>query len=329
MFLGIDVSKATLDVAFAPDEKPTTKLRHRVFKNTLAGHQELIAWLQKQRHHLQPSTPIHACLEATGTYGDAIARALHEAGEIVSVVNPAAIRAFGKSQLKRHKTDKADAQLIARFCALHRPAPWSVPLPQYEQLQAMVRRVEALEQMKQMECNRLKVTTCGAVCASIEDHILYLETGIKATLAQIKEHIQGHPDLQDAQTLLLSIPGIAQKTAALVLAELGPIESFANASQVAAFAGLAPCERESGTSVRGKVRLSKVGSPRLRKAFYFPAMTALRCNPLIQALGARLTAAGKCPMQILGAAMRKLLVLAYGVLKSKQLFDPNFCLQKT
>ncbi len=333
MFLGIDVSKATLDVAFVADDKTTTKLRHRVFKNTPAGHQELLAWLQKQRQSATPNegdpAPVHVCLEATGTYGDAIARALHDAGQTVSIVNPAAIRAFGKSQLKRHKTDKADAQLIARFCALHKPAPWSVPLPQHEQLQALVRRIEALEQMKQMECNRLEVTTCPGVRASLEDHIRYLETQLKATHIQIKEHIQGHPDLHEAQALLLSIPGIAQKTAALVLAELGPIESFANASQVAAFAGLAPCERESGTSVRGKVRLSKVGSPRLRKAFYFPAMTALRCNPLIQALGARLTAAGKCPMQILGAAMRKLLVLAYGVLKSKQLFDPNFCLQKT
>ena len=313
-----------------PTAPPTTKLRHRVFKNTLAGHQELIAWLQKQRHRAQssppdaPSAPIHVCLEATGIYGDAIARALHEAGEIVSVVNPAAIRAFGKSQLKRHKTDKADAQLIARFCALHHPAPWTPPSPQYEQLQAMVRRVEALEQMKQMEQNRLEVTTCLAVRASIEDHILYLETQSKATHGQIKEHIQGQPDLQEAQALLLSIPGIAEKTATLVLAELGPIENFANGSQVAAFAGLAPCERESGTSVRGKPRLSKVGSPRLRKAFYFPAMTALLHNPIIQALGARLTAAGKCKMQILGAAMRKLLVLAYGVLKSKQPFDANF-----
>jgi len=109
-----------------------------------------------------------------------------------------------------------------------------------------------------------------------------------------------------------------------VLAELGDLTQFQNARQVAAFAGLAPCVRESGSSVRGKPRLSKVGSPRLRKCLYFPAMAALRWNPLIQALGPRLTAKGKCQMLILGPAMRKLLTLASGVLKSGQPLDPNF-----
>lgn len=335
MFLGIDVSKATLDVAFVTHANAKTKPRHRVFKNTATGHQELNQWLQKQGQNAAKTldlaaatAPVHVCLEATGTYGDAVATALHQAGHTVSVVNPAAIRAFAKSQLTRYKTDKADAQLIARFCALHRPAPWSPPPAHHAQLQAMMRRIETLEEMKQMEHNRLLVTCDALVRASLEDHIKYLEQQIKDTQTQVKAHIESHPDLRGQNALLLSIDGIAWKTAALILAELGPIESFDNASAVAAFAGLAPCERESGSSVRGKPRLSKVGSARLRKALFYPAMTALRYNPLIEALGARLTAAGKCKMVILGAAMRKLLVLAYGVLKSGQPFDPNFCQQK-
>jgi len=124
--------------------------------------------------------------------------------------------------------------------------------------------------------------------------------------------------------LLDSIPGIGEATAALLLAELGDMAQFSNARQVAAFAGLVPRIRESGASVRGRSRLSKVGSSRLRKSLYFPAITALRFNPLIKALGLRLSAQGKSKMLIIGAAMRKLLHLAYGVLKSGRPFDPDF-----
>ncbi len=330
MFLGIDVSKATLDAAFlsTPD---AAKTRHKVFANTEQGHQLLLDWLQElpsTSAEAPTSAPtLHACLEATGIYGDALARALHQAGHLVSVVNPAAVRAFAKSQLKRTKTDKADAQLIARFCALHRPAPWKAPAPEIEHLQALVRRIETLQEMKQMEANRLEVTSCEVVQHSLRSHIDYLEREIGATKDQIKEHIQAHPELNESVRLLCSIPGIAAATAALILAELGEIAQFENARQVAAFAGLAPCLRESGSSVRGKPRLSKVGSPRLRKALFYPAMTALRCNPVISELKQRLTQAGKCKMLILGAAMRKLLVLAYGVLKSGQPFDAEFCAQ--
>jgi transposase len=291
MFLGIDVSKATLDAALLV-EMNAPKARHKVFQNTPEGHEHL-----------------------------------HEAGHGVSLVNPALVRAFGQSQLKRTKTDKADAQLIARFCALHKPALWHPPAPEVRELQALVRRVEALEEMKQMEENRLEGASCGTVRASLLDHIAYLQSHIDTARRQIQEHIQSHPALQEQSRLLCSIPGIGEVTAAVILAEVGEFSHFQSARQVAAFAGLVPRLRESGSSVRGKPRLSKVGSPRLRKCLYFPAMTALRWNPLIKALGLRLSAQGKPKMLIIGAAMRKLLHLAYGVLKSGQPFDANFCSQ--
>lgn len=320
MFVGIDVSKNTLDAALL---KAEGKPRHKVFANNEAGHQQLLAWLQEQ--HL---TVAHACLEATGTWAEAIALALHEAGHTVSLVNPALIHAFGRSQLKRTKTDKADAQLIAHFCQLHQPPPWTPPAPALRQLQALVRRLESLDQMRQMEENRLASgVTCDVVRASLQEHILYLETHMEQTRRRIKDHIDQHPDLKTQSKLLESIPGIGAATAALLLAELGDIRHFANARQVAAFAGLVPRIRESGTSVRSRPRLSKVGSSRLRKSLYFPAMTALRFNPLVKALGQRLAAQGKCKMLILGAAMRKLLHLAYGVLKSGWPFDANFLAQ--
>jgi transposase len=152
-----------------------------------------------------------------------------------------------------------------------------------------------------------------------------LQARIEKTRRQIKEHIDNYPDLKEQARLLESIPGIGSVTSALLLAELGDVSQFSNARQVAAFAGLVTRIRESGSSVRGRSRLSKVGSSRLRKSLYFPAITALRYNPIIKAFGLRFSSQSKSKMLIVGAAMRKLLHLAYGVLKSRKPFDPNFC----
>lgn len=320
MFLGIDVSKKTLDVALLSDHP---KPRHKVFANDAAGHAQLLAWLEQHA-----SDAVHVCLEATGTWATDVALALHEAGHRVSLVNPAQIHAFGRSGLKRTKTDKADAVLIARFCQMHQPPAWTPLSPQLQQLQGLIRRLEHLGEMLTMEKNRLcSGGVCGAVEQSIAEHIAYLEEQMEKTRHRIKEHIADDPDLGNNAKLLESIPGIGAATAALLLAELGDMTQFSNARQVAAFAGLVPRIRESGTSVRGRARLSKVGSSRLRKSLYYPAITALRFNPLIKSFGLRLSAQGKSKMLIVGAAMRKLLHLAYGVLKSQRPFDPAFCVR--
>jgi transposase len=239
------------------------------------------------------------------------------------VVNPAQIKAFGQSQLSRTKTDKADAALIARFCQMHRPPAWTPPRAEARALQALVRRLESLEQMRLMEHNRLEAgPAMAAVKASLETTIAFLDAQIKDTKRQIKEHINEHPWLKGQRDLLVSIPGIADTTAAALLAELLDVSLFTGARQAAAFAGLVPRIRQSGSSVRGRPCLSKIGSGRLRKALYLPAIVALRCNPLVKAMGARLSVSGKSKMLIVGAAMRKLLHLAFGVLKSGKPFDP-------
>ena len=250
---------------------------------------------------------VHACLEATGTYGDALARTLHAHGHTVSVVNPARIKAFAQTQMARAKTDKADALLIARFCALHRPESWSPPAPEVTATPAWSRPGDG----SRWSPRRAR-------------HLDYLDAEIARTEQHIREHIRRHPRLNERRDLLVSIPGIADATAAAILAEIGDVTQFAGARQAAAFAGLVPRVRQSGTSVRGRACLSKVGSPRLRKALFYPAMVALRFNPVLAALRARLTAAGKSKKLIVGAAMRKLLHLAVGVLRSGRPFDPNF-----
>lgn len=323
MFLGIDVSKKTLDVALIEEENPQRKPLHKVFPNTPVGHRQLLEWLPQRRGKSEAS--FHACLEATGSWADAVALALHQAGHKVSLVNPALIRAFAQSRLLRTKTDKADAQLIARFCQMHNPALWTPPPPEITALQALVRRLETLLEMRTMEENRIgSGVACAQVQADLEAHVADLEARIEKTRHQIKEHIDRNPNLRQQVQLLESIPGIGAATAALLLAELGDISQFTKARQVAAFAGLVPRIRESGSSVRGRARLSKIGSSRLRKSLYFPAITALRCNPIIKAFGLRLSAQGKSKMLIVGAAMRKLLHLAYGVLKTQKPFDPAF-----
>lgn len=317
MFLGIDVPKATRDVALIKDEK---KPRHKVFANTPAGHQQLLGWLRDNG-----AASVHACLEATGTYSEAAALSLAEAGHTVSLVNPAQVYHFAQTSLSRTKTDKADAQTIARFCQMHRPSPWTPPAPQMRTLQALVRRLDSLLQMQTTEKNRLAAgTATHEVTTSIETVLTFLEQEIATIKGQINEHVDNHPDLKGKRDLLTSIPGIADTSAVAILAELGEVTQFAASRQVAAFAGLAPKIRQSGSSVRGRAVLSKRGSSRLRHSLYFPAMTALRFNPLVKALGERLKQKGKAKMLILGAAMRKLLVIAYGVLKSGKPFDPDF-----
>ena len=142
-------------------------------------------------------------------------------------------------------------------------------------------------------------------------------------MSLIRSHIDSHPGLKGQRDLLLSIPGIGETTAAKLLAEIMDVKLYESARQLAAFAGLAPRPHESGSSVRRKARLSKSGAPRLRKALYFPAVVAMRHNPYVRAMSERLKERGKCPMQVIGAAMRKLIHIAYGVLKSGRPFDPE------
>ena len=264
--LGVDISKLKFNVCLI---KHGGKLRHKVFPNTEAGCEQLRDWLAKQGIE-----QLHACLEATGTYSEPLALFLHEAGHAVSLVNPAAIKAFAASRLSRTKTDRVDAELIARFCQAQEPPLWTQPAVEVRELQALVRRLEFLVEMRVMEENRLSSgITVEVVRASVEELLHHLNTQIKRTEELIRDHINKHPGLKRQRELLDSIPGIAETTAALLLAEVTDIKQYRSARQVAAYAGLVPRERQSGSSVRGRTRLSKIGNARLRRALYFPART--------------------------------------------------------
>jgi transposase len=311
--VGIDVAKATLAVVLLRDDG---KQRNKSCANTAAGHRELRQWLATHA-----AGPVPIGLEATGIYHEAVALTLHDAGYPVSVINPSAIAAFAASQLQRAKTDPTDALTIARFVQTQTPPAWTPAPREWRELQALTRRLDALHEMHTQELNRLEATpTEGPVRASIQATLDHLHDQIGDLKAQIHDHLDRHPPLRAQRDLVMSIPGIGEQTAAVVLGELLDIKRFTSARQVAAFSGLVPRITRSGTSVRGRGRLAKLGSSRLRKALYFPALTALRCNPLIQTFAARLGNAGKPKMVVVAAVMRKLMHLIYGVLRSGRTF---------
>ncbi len=314
--LGIDIAKGKFDVVLM---RADGKRRWRTFANRAEGFEALRGWLDQQG-----ARPVHACLEATGTYGLALATFLHQAGQPVSVVNPACIKAFADSELKRTKTDKVDAGLIARFCRAMRPALWQPPSPELATLQGLVRRLESLQEMAVQERNRL---AAPGLTAPVKESLVrtreLLEEEMKRLRSQIEDHLKGHPRLKQQRELLTSIIGVGPTTANVLLAEIWE-RDFEKAREVAAYAGLVPQERQSGSSVRGKARLSKKGNQRLRKALYWPAIVAMRYNPVLAAFARRLREAGKPKMVAIAAVMRKLLHLAFGVLKHQRPFDPNW-----
>ncbi|HEX3054433.1 MAG TPA: transposase [Aggregatilineaceae bacterium] len=315
--VGIDVSKAKVDVLLRRDESDAGV--GGTFDNRPSGFKKLAQWLSKR----QPE-PVHACLEATGTYGDEVARFLHEAGHTVSVVNPAQIKKHAESQLRRNKTDALDAAVIADFCLKHHPRPWTPPDPAWYELRALARHLTDLKDMRQQERNRLKsgVKAAGVVKA-LEDHLAFLDQQIHDLEREIQHFIDQHPDLKQRRDLIDSIPGFSDLTAALLVAEIPYLTAFEEANDLVAFAGLNPRLWQSGT-LRGHTPLSKIGNAAIRRHLYFPALSAQRFNPILAPWAAQLLARGKAKMEVVGAVMRRLLILVYGVLKSGQPFDPHW-----
>jgi transposase len=313
--LGIDVAKAKFQVTL---QFPDGTRRRKACANSPAGCGELLAWMT--RHGARR---VHAGLEATGTYGELVATTLFEAGHHVSLLNPAIIHHYAKSRLSRAKTDPVDADVIADYTAKERPGLWT-PLPRdVRELQALVRRLDALIVMQTDERNRAQAGgLTPAVEASIAAVLAHLESQIETVRRQIREHMDQHPGLRAQRDLLTSIPGIGETTAALLLAELFT-KSFASARQAAAFAGVVPRPNDSG-SHQGRRVMCKTGSGRIRKGLYFPAIAALRFNPSFREMAHRLRAAGKPPLLIIGAAMRKLIHVSFAVLKSQQAYDAKF-----
>ena len=312
--VGIDISKKKFDATVLLKDG---NQRHRFFANTKEGFEQLKKWLEDLG--IQEA---HCCMEATGCYGEPLAFFMHEKGYKISIVNPARIKAYARSEGVRTKTDKVDSRIIARFCKAQRPLLWAPLSPAEQQLKELYRCLQSLQEDRVRLSNRLekieKKTT--PVSEIWKDLLLSIKIKEKDVECKIHELLQNNKELKTQVDLLKTIPGVKDKTAVAILSELPNIKNFKNAKEVAAFAGLTPYVRQSGTSLRGKGVLSKVGSPQLRKALYMPAIVAKNHNPLLKEFSAHLSAKGKHSMTIIAAIMRKLLHIIFGVLKTEKPF---------
>jgi transposase len=304
VFLGIDVVKADFHCALLSDGRSRPNSVFQLEK----GFERLLAWL-----HNRGVEHVHACLEATGGWSEELALFLHDRGQDVSLVNPMTAKAFWRSELSRTKTDKADAALIARYCSAMRPRLWEPPSPSQRRLQRLGRRRSALVEMRTQEENRLEGPGVEEVRDSLERSIAFLGRQIGEIDAEIRSVIDDDPDLRSKSDLLKSIPGIGERVAATLLGELPQITEFRNGKTLAASVGLCTHEFRSGSSVSTAWAL--------QGRYYMPAITAMRCNPILADYAARLRGRGKRNKQIIAAGMRRLLVLAYGVLKSGRPFN--------
>lgn len=330
---GVDISKDTAHFSLmGPDGKPLSG--PVVFTNDPPGFKKALKWLRKLAKPLKPFE-VHLAMEATGVYYLSLAKFFHrEKGFVVSVVNPAQVKSYAGAELVRTKTDGVDATVIARFTAALPPRPWSPPPPHEEEMMTLLRHMEAIKDMVQAEKNRLHAMEVAGphtlnVRKAVKKHIRFLEKQIDDLTDKLRKLVKEHPEMAEKVRLLCSIPGVGETTAQTLLAEIGDISRFSSAKKLVAYAGIAPAERQSGTSLKGRPMIDKKGSKRLRKALYMPAMVAARFNPVIKAFYMRLVEAGKKPILALVACMRKLLHIVYGILKNKKPFDPDWNNAKT
>lgn len=314
--IGIDVSKNHLDVAIGGllDQHP-----HRQFPYTANGRKQLLKWLD--RHEAQGG---QVCLEATGQYSVEIATTLYEAGYPVSIENPIRTKNFAKTMMTRHKTDKVDAQVLAHYARIMPLQAWSPPTILQSNIKELKRLIDDLQADRTRIINRLEgLRKASPARRYLNEQLEQVERQIAEIEKELDDQLNQDDDLRSQSQLLTSIVGFGKKTVLQLLAEIPDWSRFGSADKLVAFAGLHPRHRQSGNKI-GYSHLSKQGNAHIRKTLYFPALSAMQHNPHLKRFADRLIAEGKEKMVVVVAVMRKLLVLAYAILKSGQPYDPNY-----
>ena len=319
--IGIDVSKAKLDCAWLGENN---KLKAKTFPNALAGWTDLVEWSVKNTGF--GVNGLHFVMEATGVYHEQLATYLYDQGAAVSAVNPAQVKFYGQSLGIRTKNDKKDSVVLVRYGLREKPKPWQPEALEIRTLKALLARFDGIEKDLQRERNRQEKAEISQapqpVLDSLGQMIETLDTERKQLEKLIEEHINQHKQLKANKALLESIPGVGKVIATRMLMVIGS-RQFNSASQCSAYLGLVPVQHESGSSVRGRTKLSKAGNPAIRAKLYMAAVVATTYNPDIKAQYQRLTNKGKSKMSALGAAMRKLVQICFGVLKHQKPYQPQ------
>lgn len=305
MIVGVDVSKGHLDVA-RHEHAGTAR-----YTNTEAGIEALLG-------DLQATPPRLVVAEATGGYEIALVRALQRAAIPIAVVNPRQVRDLARARGKLAKTDAIDAQAIALFGAIMQPKPLPAPAPGREALAGLVARRRQLIDMMTAEKNRREHAE-GVVSDWIDENLAAFKSQLANVDAAIALALEADTELTKRRDILVSVPGIAALTAAVILAEL-PELGHIGAKQAAALVGVAPINRDSG-QYRGQRHIGG-GRPSVRCALYMATLSAVRHEPTIKAFHHRLREAGKKPKVAIVAAERKLVSLLNALLERNQIWKP-------
>ena len=314
--VGLDISKKTIDAAYMPAEK---EIISAVFDNDENGIQALKQWLES---HGQ-ANELHICMEATGNYYEAAADAIGK-DYPVYVVNPLKISAYAKKRFSRTKTDKQDAKIIAEYCftALDQELEQRyIPTADQYRLKRLMALHGQLKQQMTAQQNRLKSAKDSFVKSVHKEQIDQLKKHIDAVEQEINDAAGGDSGTKATADKLQSIPGIGGITSAKLAYYLTALK-FKGAKQFAAFAGLVPQKKQSGTSVKGKEQMTRYGNRQLRGALFMPAMVAYR-NGYFPDLIKRLTKKKKPKKVIIGAIMRKLATIAYYVHTTGKPYEPH------
>lgn len=323
LFVGVDIAATSFAATWTMGGP--ARERPRTFEQTPEGFTAFQSWLVTTK--VAPAATL-LVLEATGSYWVTLAVTMQQAGYAVSIVNPAHAHAFARSLPRRAKTDALDAQLLAQLAAERQPPCWTPPEQVYHELRQRLVVRDGLLQMRQQARNQRHalvqwpVTIAGALEA-LDTVISELDTQLQ-TLEEAIATVLRDGAWATSAALLASIPGIGLVTSAWLLVGTLNFTACVSAEAAAAYVGLVPLARESGTSVRGRAQIGHGGHARLRTALYMATLTAARFNPLIRAQYERLRTAGKPPKVARCAAARKLLHLAFAVVAKQQPFDPAY-----
>ena len=313
--IGIDVSKKKLDVCALFDGKT----RKKIVDNSVSGFKSLRNWISKNNIN----NP-HICMESTGCYSESVAEFFHELGFKVSVVNPLQIKSFRSSKLIRQKTDSVDAQIIAEFCLQNAPAAWKPRSPEQKELHYLNVRISALKSELNRVSNALENKKLSKVILkSIHDEIKFLKNQIALLEDEAQKILNSNQNLKEQFDRITKIKGVGEKLALAIIADMPDVSNFQKSGQFSAFAGVSPSHFQSGSSVRGKSHISRLGSKSIRKVLYMSALVVKNHNPHFQKFVQKLQKKGKAPKVIIVAIMRKLMCILFGMLKNPSNFDPK------
>lgn len=319
VYVGIDVGQEEL-VACMQGSNP------RCFKHNANGIKKMHDWSS----NIAGDAELRYCLEATGVYGYSLATSLiNHFGVRVSVVNPAKIASFSKAQLRRTKTDNIDSRVILAFAESQNPPCWKPESETQRRLYHLVTQADRLRRMKRQMSNRDHgFKYVPDLPEEVRKSQRSLHRSIERQLANIDKAIEKlcaeETRLREQVDLLCSVPGVGTHSAVRILAYGKSNLSELNRKSLIAHAGLAPSERQSGISIRGKTRIAKQGDRRLRSALYMPALVAAHHNPVLKTFYQRLLNNGKPKMLAIVAVMKKLLLMIQAILKRKTPFKPDY-----